>query len=382
MNISWHLVAGRRSRSSHRRKKSWVAFDSVTVSDDKKQKIKLMSTRCWIVIFTVFSFSTLLPPFRMIILSLRIVVLFASATCSLDRLVENTNDELRCSFSRLSFLHSNLDSIDIMRSVNHRSKKNVKIRLLLLHSFSSFCFCNCESKIMNYLKRRNGQFDICLRDTRGKYWSENLLDPLFFFVCRSQSLDDYLRMIESSHCPMKKTKEKESEKEKQKQNLPNVIFTLLPSLIMRHDNALHTIADSKLSVHNDHCWQANERKRQRKKEEIPTVDDDDDHHSENIYICVCVRACMYVCELLFLSSLFLSTVRVLMALGEKCAREDYMNGSISITASIRQREICGNNGHDQLLVRSLSSSASSSSLPFIQMSSLVFRSRFSVVEVD
>jgi hypothetical protein len=60
--------------------------------------------------------------------------------------------------------------------------------------------------------------------------------------------------------------------------------------------------------------------------EIPTADDD---HSGNI--------CVSVCELLLIFS-SLSTVRVLMALGKECAREDYMNGSISITASIRQKK--------------------------------------------
>jgi hypothetical protein len=63
--------------------------------------------------------------------------------------------------------------------------------------------------------------------------------------------------------------------------------------------------------------------------EIPTADDD---HSENICISVCV------CVWTIISFFFLSTPRVLMALGKECAREDYMNGSISITASIRQKK--------------------------------------------
>lgn len=47
---------------------------------------------------------------------------------------------------------------------------------------------------------------------------------------------------------------------------------------------------------------------------------------------------MYVNYYLFSSSSSSSTVRVLMALGIEDAREDYMNRSISITASIRQKK--------------------------------------------
>jgi hypothetical protein len=100
--------------------------------------------------------------------------------------------------------------------------------------------------------------------------------------------------------------------------------------------------------------------------EIPTADDD---HSENI--------CVYVCELLLLFSP-LSTVRVLMALGKECAREDYMNGSISITANIRQKK-------KYVVTTDMINCALSLLLsPFllIHMPSLIFRSRFSVLEVD
>jgi hypothetical protein len=50
-----------------------------------------------------------------------------------------------------------------------------------------------------------------------------------------------------------------------------------------------------------------------------------------IFVCLCVCVNYYF-------FFFLSIPRVLMALGTECAREDYMNGSISITASIRQKK--------------------------------------------
>ena len=102
---------------------------------------------------------------------------------------------------------------------------------------------------------------------------------------------------------------------------------------MRHDNVLHTIPDSKRPVHNDHCWQANERKRQSEREieryqllmmmMMMTT-------TQRIFM----RMCMCLCELLFLSFSFLLTVRVLMALRGECAKKDYLNGNVSITARI------------------------------------------------
>ena len=74
---------------------------------------------------------------------------------------------------------------------------------------------------------------------------------------------------------------------------------------------------------------------------------------------------------------FFFTPRVLMALGKECAREDYMNGSISITASIRQKK--------KYVVTTDMINCSSPSLPSFSDSfdSYVFsRSRFSVLEVD
>lgn len=99
--------------------------------DDKKQKIKFINCRCSIVIFTVDVFSsTFLPSSSMIILALYVVVLFSLATRSLEELVKNSNDELRGVYSRASFKDDNSDSIAIMRSVNHPSKKNVKTQRL------------------------------------------------------------------------------------------------------------------------------------------------------------------------------------------------------------------------------------------------------------
>ena len=149
--------------------------------------------------------------------SLYVVVLFSMATCSLEELVKSINDELRRIYSRASFTDDNFDSIDIMRSENHSSKKNVKTQLLRSVLFSELWIkSNKLSAVVN-----------C--------YSENLANPLFCSACRSRWLDDYLRMIKSSVFRLRTTEEEEegeAEKERARTRKRNKsrIFQMLSLL--------------------------------------------------------------------------------------------------------------------------------------------------------